>query len=94
MTRQKVASSEHVDHLDPNSSGPRLLDVRRAADYLGVGERYIRRLVDEKRIHFYKFGPARSSPLRFDPARLDAWLEEQSVEPERQGSPTTWQGVS
>lgn len=59
-----------------------LLDVEGAAAYLGTSTRHIRRLVEERRIPFIKLGPGRSARLRFDAARLDAWLEEHSFEPE------------
>jgi excisionase family DNA binding protein len=62
-----------------------LLDVAGAADYLHTSERHIRRLVDERRIPFTKLGPGRSARLRFDTARLDAWIEEHSFEPEEVG---------
>lgn len=59
-----------------------LLDVEGAAAHLGTTPRHIRRLVEERRIPFIKLGPGRSARLRFDAARLDAWLEEHSFEPE------------
>jgi excisionase family DNA binding protein len=59
-----------------------LLDVEGAAAYLGTTTRHVRRLVEERRIPFIKLGPGRSARLRFDAARLDAWLEEHSFEPE------------
>jgi excisionase family DNA binding protein len=49
-----------------------LIDIAAVADRLGVSVRYVRRLVDEDRIPYYKFG----RPLRFDPAEIDAWLEQ------------------
>jgi excisionase family DNA binding protein len=61
----------------------RLLDVAGAAEYLGTSERHIRRLVEERRVPFAKLGPGRSARLRFDTAKLDAWLEEHSFEPEQ-----------
>jgi excisionase family DNA binding protein len=60
----------------------RLIDVKGAADYIGSSERHIRRLVDEKRIPYTKLGSGRSARLRFDTAKLDAWLDEHSFEPE------------
>lgn len=59
-----------------------LLDVEGAAAYLGTTTCHIRRLVEERRIPFIKLGPGRSARLRFDPARLDAWLVEYSFEPQ------------
>jgi excisionase family DNA binding protein len=66
-------------------SGPArgsLLDVEGAAAHLGTSQRHIRRLVEERRIPFIKLGPGRSARLRFDTARLDAWLDEHSFSPE------------
>lgn len=49
-----------------------LVDLPTVADRLGVNHRYVRRLVAERRIPFIKFGHL----LRFDPAEIDAWLDE------------------
>jgi excisionase family DNA binding protein len=65
-----------------NKSRGRLLDVAGVADYLGTSERHIRRLVEERRMPFIKLGDGRSARLRFDTARLDAWLDEHSFEPQ------------
>ena len=56
-----------------------LLDIRQAADYLGVTERWLRRKVSEKRIPYLKLGPGRSSPLRFDTAALEGWLADHEI---------------
>ncbi|MDH4076753.1 MAG: helix-turn-helix domain-containing protein [Acidimicrobiia bacterium] len=48
-----------------------MLDVSGAADWLGVDERFIRRLVAERRVTYYKVG----RHLRFDATDLDAFLE-------------------
>lgn len=56
----------------------RLLDVAEAADYLGSTERHVRRLVTERRMPFAKIG----GKLRFSPDALDAWIAENSHEPE------------
>jgi excisionase family DNA binding protein len=66
----------------PKRARGALLDVAGAASYLGISERHIRRLVEERRMPFVKLGPGRSARLRFDTARLDAWLAEYSFEPE------------
>jgi excisionase family DNA binding protein len=48
-----------------------LMDLPTVARYLGVTERHIRRLVQERRIPFIKWGHL----LRFDPDEIDAWLD-------------------
>lgn len=57
-----------------------LLDIRAAADRLGCSERFIRRLVQERRIPFVKLGGTR---VRFVDADLDKWVAGQRVEPKR-----------
>lgn len=59
-----------------------LLDVKECARYIGTSERHVRRLVTERRIPFVKLGPGRNARLRFPAEKLDAWIEEHSVEPE------------
>ena len=54
----------------------KLLDIAEAAERLHVKERFIRRLVAEKRMPYYKVG----SFVRFDPADIDEWLVRQRVE--------------
>jgi excisionase family DNA binding protein len=49
-----------------------LLDLPAVAARLGVNHRYVRRLVAERRIPFIKLGHL----LRFDPAELEAWLDQ------------------
>lgn len=60
-------------------SGRPLLDIPGAAEYLGVTERYVRRLTAERRLPFIKTGSGRTSPVRFDPDKLDEWIEAHSV---------------
>lgn len=52
-----------------------LMDLPTVATYLGVGERHIRRLVQERRIPYIKWG----HPLRFDPDEIDAWVNTKRV---------------
>jgi excisionase family DNA binding protein len=52
-----------------------LMDLPTVAKYLGVNERHIRRLVQERRIPFIKWG----HPLRFDPDEIDAWVDTKRV---------------
>ena len=55
----------------------RPLGLADAADYLNVSERYMRRLVAERRIAYLKLGRL----LRFSEADLDAYLEACRVTP-------------
>lgn len=52
-----------------------LIDVSAVADRLGASVRYVRRLVAERRIPFYKFGHL----LRFDSDEVEAWLDRTRV---------------
>jgi excisionase family DNA binding protein len=47
-----------------------LIDVNEAALRLGVSPRFVRRLVDERRIPFHKIGKF----VRFDPADVDRYI--------------------
>ena len=57
--------STTADHLP-------LIDLPTVAARLGVNHRYVRRLVAERRIPFFKLGKL----LRFDPAEVEAWLDQ------------------
>jgi excisionase family DNA binding protein len=61
----------------PRVAGHDLLSVTQAAERLGTPERFIRRLVAQRRIRFYKVGRY----IRFDIADLDAFIETGRVEP-------------
>jgi len=54
-----------------------LLDVRAAADRLGCSERFIRRLVQERRIPFVKLA---GTKIRFEETSLDRWIASHRVE--------------
>ena len=56
---------------------PTLLDVPQLAERLSITESAVRHMVYRRQIPFIRLGPRR---LRFDPAAIDAWLEEQAVE--------------
>ena len=58
-------------HPVPSSSTVALWDIEAVARRLGVEVRHIRRLVNERRIPFIKWGHL----LRFDPAEIEAWLD-------------------
>ncbi|MFJ6464704.1 excisionase family DNA-binding protein [Streptomyces sp. NPDC091387] len=57
----------------------RLLGVAEAAERLGVGERFIRRLVSERRIRYVKVG----KHVRISDTALDDYIEARTVEPVR-----------
>jgi excisionase family DNA binding protein len=50
---------------------PRLVDIHYVAAYLGVTVRHVRRLVQEGRIPFFKWGRL----LRFDLREIADWLD-------------------
>ena len=52
------------------------LDVTGAADWLGVEVRFVRRLVAERRVAYYKVG----RHLRFDANDLDDFLDTNRVD--------------
>ncbi|MGH3344293.1 MAG: helix-turn-helix domain-containing protein [Carbonactinosporaceae bacterium] len=54
-----------------------LLTVEQAAERLNMSTRYVRRLVAERRIVFYRLGRS----LRFKEADLAAFIESTRVEP-------------
>ena len=58
-------------------SKQRLLGVEEVAERLGVTQRYVRRLVAERRIRFVKVGHL----LRFEGNDLDDWIEQNCIEP-------------
>ena len=53
----------------------RLINISEVAELLGVEVRHVRRLVAERRIPFIKWGHL----LRFDPAEIDAWIDNARV---------------
>ncbi len=54
-----------------------LVDIAAAASHLGVSEAFMRRLVLEKRIRYYKVGKF----VRFRPADLEAFVEAGRTDP-------------
>ncbi|MEZ5265161.1 MAG: helix-turn-helix domain-containing protein [Acidimicrobiia bacterium] len=63
----------------PAAPSAPLIDIAQAAERLGVSVRFMRRLVDERRIPFHKIGKY----VRFDPADLDRFAMQGRVEPAR-----------
>lgn len=52
---------------------PKLIDIATLAELLGVGERYVRRMVAERRVPTVKIGHY----VRFDLDEVLAWVERQ-----------------
>jgi excisionase family DNA binding protein len=52
-----------------------LLTIAEVAAWLGVDVRHIRRLVQERRIPYIKWGHL----LRFDPDEIEAWIAQHHV---------------
>lgn len=72
----RVSATETVqDPARAAAAMGRLIDVHDLADVLDVTPRHIQRLVAERRIPFLKVGRF----VRFDPAELNVWLDEQRV---------------
>jgi excisionase family DNA binding protein len=57
----------------------KFLTVLETAEYLNTSERFVRRLIAERRIAFHHVG----RHVRFALSDLEAWLEAQRVEPFR-----------
>ena len=55
----------------PDQHNGVLLDVAGAAAHLGISEAFVRRLVLERRVRYFKLGKL----LRFRPEDLDAFIE-------------------
>jgi excisionase family DNA binding protein len=60
-------------------SASSLVDVAGAASYLGTSQRFVRRLIAERRIAFHRVGRL----VRLDVADLRAYLKANRVEPIR-----------
>ena len=58
------------------AGGIELIDVEQAAERLRTTPRFVRRLVYERKVPFFRVGRY----IRFDPADLDAWLSECRVD--------------
>jgi excisionase family DNA binding protein len=70
-----VVASERVT----GSAGEPLLDIDGLATRLGVSARFVRRLVEERRVPFVKLGRL----VRFDPVEVEAWIPASRVAPQR-----------
>jgi excisionase family DNA binding protein len=61
--------------LNANSPEHRLLDIAGLAERLAVSERFVRRLIAERRVPFFKVGKF----IRFDSNDIDQWIENRRV---------------
>jgi excisionase family DNA binding protein len=69
--------STHSDAITDQTRDPAgLLGISDVAARLGTPERFVRRLVAERRVPFHKIGKY----VRFDPRDIDRYLAEQRVE--------------
>ena len=62
----QVAACAHAPLVD----SPHLLTIGQAADYLGTGQRFVRRLISERRIPYVKLG----KHVRLERCALDAFV--------------------
>ncbi|HEY2833847.1 MAG TPA: helix-turn-helix domain-containing protein [Sporichthyaceae bacterium] len=81
-TQPHPSGARRAHHRPSRPAGPRvtghdLLSVTQAAERLGTPERFIRRLIAQRRVRFYKVGRY----IRFDVVDLDAFIDNGRVEP-------------
>ena len=72
-------TNEPNDPDEPRTKNGRtaLIDIKTVARMLAVSERYVRRLVFERRIEFVKVGHY----VRFDPDAVNDWIEHRRQTP-------------
>lgn len=75
MAQRHVQTGAKVVALNPAPAD--LLDVTDAARHLGTPVRFIRRLVAERRIRFYKIGRY----VRIDSSDLDHFVQDGRIDP-------------
>ena len=80
--------TQHPHPSDANPAQRRpvpsdLLNINQAAEHLGTPVRFIRRLIAERRIPFYKIGRY----VRIDAADLDRFIQEGRIERGRDWTP-------
>ncbi len=73
-----MRGSRIVRQADEITEGQLLLDVSGAAACLGVNEAFVRRLVLERRVRYYKVGKF----VRFRLADLDSFVDSGCMEPQ------------
>jgi excisionase family DNA binding protein len=69
-----VVSATTDDRVDMPEA---LLDVNGLAVRLGVSVKFVRKLVDQRRVPFVRIGRL----VRFDPTAVTAWLASNRVDP-------------
>ncbi len=72
MTTRRAVQAQNTDR-DP------LLTVAQAGEYLGTGERFVRRLITERRISYVKVGKY----VRLERSTLDALVDAGRVHSQR-----------
>jgi excisionase family DNA binding protein len=69
---------KRTDGTQTESGGP-LLTIAQAGEYLGTGERFVRRLITERRISYVKVGKY----VRLERSTLDAFVDAGRVHNQR-----------
>ena len=65
--------------MSVSTTKEQLIDIAGLAERLCVGERFVRRLVNEHRIPFLKIG----RHVRFQVDDVEAWIRDSRIEPAR-----------
>ena len=73
--REPEGRREVAPNAPPGAPARCLLDVAQLAAQLGVRERFVRRLIAERRVPFCKIGKF----IRFDPYEIEEWIDAQRV---------------
>lgn len=73
LVMQKTVTKQPSTRLRsvPTRMTDKLMSVQEVADRLAVGERFVRRLIEERRIRYYKVGKY----VRISESDLAEWLE-------------------
>ena len=72
----QVVMNRRSGTLNTNPPQRGLIDIAALADRLGVSERFVRRLVAERRLPFFKVGKF----IRFDSNDIDRWIATRRVD--------------